>query len=157
LGARANFDARFDTPLAEQNIVSAPVNDAFGIMEAREIAPGSLERSIMYLRLNTNGITKMPPLARNLVDSNAVSVMADWIHGLATPPAIVSVALNGQNVDVSWSGMPGATYRVQYTTNLFDALWIDLPGDVIASSPLASKVDIRGIDSQSFYRVLLVP
>ena len=33
----------------------------------------------MYLRLSTNGSIKMPPLARNLVDSNAVSVLEDWI------------------------------------------------------------------------------
>ena len=111
----------------------------------------------MYLRLSTNGSIKMPPLARNLVDPNAVPVLADWIHSLATPPVIVSIALSGQDVNIAWSAMPGTTYRVQSTTNLFDAQWVDLPGDVTASGPMATKVDSRGTESQSFYRITLVP
>jgi len=157
LGARANFDARFDTPLVDQNIVSGVVNDGLGIPEARAVAPGSLAQSIMYLRLSTNGSIRMPPLARNLVDSNAVPVLADWIHTLATPPVIVSVSLSSPSVNLEWSAMPGATYRVQYLTNLFNLQWIDLPGDVTASGPLATKLDSRGIDAQSFYRIILVP
>ncbi len=157
LGARANFDARYDTPVADQNIVSGPVNDALGIPDAREVAPGSLAQSIMFLRLSTNGSIKMPPLARNLVDSNAVPVLADWIHRLATPPTIVSISWRNLNVNIAWSAMPGTIYRMQYLTNLFDAQWIDLPGDVTASGPLATKVDNRGIDSRSFYRIMLVP
>jgi hypothetical protein len=157
LGVRANFDARFDTPLVDQNIVSGLVNDALGIPEAREVAPGSLAQSIMYLRLSTNGSIRMPPLARNVVDSNAVPVLADWIHSLATPPMIVSISLGSPNVNLEWSAMPGATYRVQSMTNLLNLQWIDLPGDVTASGPLATKLDSRGIDSQSFYRIILVP
>jgi hypothetical protein len=157
LGARANFDARFDTPLVDQNIVSGPVNDPLGIPGAREVAPGSLAQSVMFLRLSTNGSIQMPPLARNLVDSNAVPVLADWIHSLATPANIVSISLNGQDVNLAWSAMPAVTYRVQSATNLVDAPWIDLPGDTTASGPLATKMDSGGTNSQSFYRIILVP
>jgi uncharacterized repeat protein (TIGR03806 family) len=157
LGVRANFDARYDTPVAQQNIVSGPVNDSLGIADAREIAPGSLAQSIMYLRVNTNGSTKMPPLARNVVDSNAVLVLAAWIRDLATPPVIVSMALSNQNLSVGWSAMPGTIYRVQYATNLSPAQWVDLPGDVTATAHAASKLDDRRTDSQWFYRIMLVP
>ncbi|HXJ55105.1 MAG TPA: PQQ-dependent sugar dehydrogenase [Verrucomicrobiae bacterium] len=157
LGVRANFDARFDIPLAEQNIVSGPVNNDLGIPDARAVAPGSLSRSIMYLRLTTNGAIQMPPLARNLVDSNAVSALTNWIHSLATPPSIVWIATSNQSVKIGWSAMPGATYRVQDRTNLSHAEWSNVSGDVTASGPLATKIDSRGIDSQLFYRILLVP
>jgi len=157
LGARANFDARFDTPLVDQNIVSGPVNDPLGIQGAREVAPGSLAQSIMFLRLSTNSSIKMPPLARNVVDSNAVPVLADWIHSLATPPVIVSISLSDKIANLSWSAVSGSTYHVQYTTNLFDGQWIDLPGDVTATGPLANKSDNRASDSESFYRIILVP
>jgi hypothetical protein len=60
-------------------------------------------------------------------------------------------------VNIAWSATPGTTYRLQHMTNLFDAQWVDVPGDVTASGPLAAKADSRGIDSQSFYRIILVP
>jgi hypothetical protein len=133
------------------------VNDPLSIPGAREVAPGSLAQSIMYLRLSTNSSIKMPPLARNVVDSNAVTVLADWIQSLATPPVIVSISLSEQIANLNWSAMPGTTYRVQYTTNLLDGQWIDLPGDITATGPLANKSDDRGIDSEVFYRIILVP
>jgi uncharacterized repeat protein (TIGR03806 family) len=156
LGARANFDARFDTPLVDQNIVSGPVNDSLGISDAREIAPGSLEKSIMHLRLSTNGPVKMPPLARNLIDSNAVPILAEWIHSLAAPP-VTSIITTGQVVNLQWSARPGVTYRVQYRTNLNDGQWFDLLGNVTASGPVAAKEDSRETDGQSYYRIILVP
>jgi hypothetical protein len=43
---------------------------------------------MLYQRANsTNDLIKMPPLARNLVDSNAMAVLAAWINGLPGTPA----------------------------------------------------------------------
>jgi hypothetical protein len=93
-GVPANFDARFDTPLVDQNIVNGPVNNTLGIAGAMEVAPGSLARSIMYHRLNTNGSIQMPPLARNVVDTNAVAVLAAWINSMGVAPSIVTHPTN---------------------------------------------------------------
>jgi hypothetical protein len=36
--------------------------------------------------MSTNApIIKMPPLAHNLIDTDAVKVICDWINGLAAP------------------------------------------------------------------------
>ncbi len=35
-----------------------------------------------------NPPTQMPPLARNLIDTNAVAVMGDWINGFTNTPAL---------------------------------------------------------------------
>ncbi|MCU0784489.1 MAG: hypothetical protein MUF81_10690 [Verrucomicrobia bacterium] len=58
---------------------------------------------------------------------------------------------------MTWSGSAGLRYRVQYKTNLSDAVWQNLSGDVIATNILSSKVDAPapGI-AQRFYRVLLL-
>lgn len=84
-GVPALWDARFDTPLANQGIVSGTVVDSLGIAGARVVYPQDLARSIMHLRLNTLDARKMPPLARNTTDSNAVSTLAQWISTLPLP------------------------------------------------------------------------
>jgi len=54
-------------------------------------------RSMIYARVNaTNVAYKMPPLARNLIDTNAVAVLAGWINSLpglpALPPPVITPA-----------------------------------------------------------------
>jgi uncharacterized repeat protein (TIGR03806 family) len=121
-GVPANFDARFDTLLADQNIVNGPVNNTLGITGAMEVAPGSLSQSIMYLRLNTNGSIKMPPLARNLVDSNAVAVLASWINSMGIPPSILSdprsqMVAQGSTVSFSVTAQGDSPVRYQWQFN----------------------------------------
>ncbi len=44
---------------------------------------------MLWFRINDNDpITKMPPLARNLIDTNAVQVLTDWINSLPGTPAL---------------------------------------------------------------------
>ena len=44
---------------------------------------------MIYQRINTtNAAYKMPPLARNLIDTNAVAVFAGWINSLPGTPAL---------------------------------------------------------------------
>src|SRR5262249_37310361 len=81
------------------------------------VMPRDLWRSVLYLRMNsTDGAIKMPALARNLVDTNAVGVIGDWINSLPgvtalAPPSItpaggifanpLSVTLSSTNIDAS--------------------------------------------------------
>ncbi len=110
-GVQGNWDARFDTPLANQNILNGPVFNNLGIANAKEVAPGDLAHSIMYLRLQTNSAIKMPPLARNVVDTNAVAALAQWI-GAFVPGAL---PYPWQHQDIGFVGLAG---DASYTTNL---------------------------------------
>ena len=83
-GTGPTFDARFTTPLASQNLINGGLDsDGFAM-----IVPKDIWRSEIPPRMNTNTpAVRMPPLARNLIDTNAVQVMFDWINSLDGTPA----------------------------------------------------------------------
>ena len=81
-GTVANFDTRYDTPLDQQNIVDGRVLIDERIDHSRVIAPNDIWRSIAYMRVNTTGEIKMPPLARETVDDKGVALLRQWITSL---------------------------------------------------------------------------
>jgi uncharacterized repeat protein (TIGR03806 family) len=99
-GAGVTFDARYDTPLANQNLINTVAQTSLGYDNAKIIAPKDIWRSMIYQRMNTtNATTKMPPLARNLIDTNAVQVFTEWINSLSGTPALAppTITPNGGN------------------------------------------------------------
>lgn len=89
-GSGITFDARYDTPLESQRLTNYPASYSLGFDAARIVAPKDVWRSMIWQRMNTTSNTiKMPPLARNLIDSNAVDVIANWINNLPGTPALV--------------------------------------------------------------------
>ena len=88
-GTGITFDARYDTALANQNLTNYPASVALGYDHACVIKPQDVWRSMIWQRINaTNNAYKMPPLARNLIDTNAVAVFAAWINSLPGIPAL---------------------------------------------------------------------
>jgi len=89
-GNGPTFDARYDTPLTNQNIIGTPaVKGNLGYDNVDIVTPDDVWRSSLYDRMDeVNPATQMPPLARNLIDTNAVQVMADWINSLPGTPAL---------------------------------------------------------------------
>jgi len=81
-GAAGYFDARFSTPLAEQRLIDGPLANSLSDPDARVISPGDLSNSVLYERINRVGALQMPPLARNVVNTNAVNAVAEWIKSL---------------------------------------------------------------------------
>ncbi|MEM7657617.1 MAG: PQQ-dependent sugar dehydrogenase, partial [Bacteroidota bacterium] len=80
---QAQFDARLETPLAQSGMVYGPLANDLGIAGARVIIPGDLEGSVLYQRLaRVHEDIAMPPLAKNLLDTAGVQLIADWIQAL---------------------------------------------------------------------------
>lgn len=93
-GTVANFDARYDTPLAGQSLIDGPVLIDQGIDRPRVISPHDIWRSIAYMRVNTLGDIKMPPLARETIDQKGVHLLNEWIVSMpgrpVMPPPVIS-------------------------------------------------------------------
>jgi hypothetical protein len=80
---KAEWDARFSTPLDEQRVIDAqPVGESDG--ERRIVFPGEPELSELYLRDDTmDPNRRMPPLGRSRTDRQYVALLEAWIEGLA--------------------------------------------------------------------------
>jgi len=122
-GAGITFDARYDTPLAQQNITNYPAQLALGIDNARIVKAQDVWRSTLLVRMNsTDPSIKMPALARNLVDTNAVQVFTDWINSLPGTPALAppTITPNGgtfiPSVTVTLQA-PDTNAKLYYTLN----------------------------------------
>jgi uncharacterized repeat protein (TIGR03806 family) len=82
-GSGPSFDARYDTPLADQHIVNARAAVTLGLKDARLVKPGDAGQSVLFLRLaNSVPTVKMPPLSHNRIDAEAAQVIGDWINRL---------------------------------------------------------------------------
>jgi uncharacterized repeat protein (TIGR03806 family) len=131
-GTVANFDARYDTPLARQSLIDGPVLIDQGIDHPRVISPHDIWRSIAYMRVNTVGDIKMPPLARETIDQQGVQLLNEWItampgRAVLAPPVIsppggtfagsvdISLTMSEPGSDIRYTldgSVPGAADRL---------------------------------------------
>jgi uncharacterized repeat protein (TIGR03806 family) len=85
-GGNAQMELEITTPLEKARILDVkPLHHTFDLRDARIIAPGSPERSVLLYRMNNREAGHMPPLATSRVDRDAVAVLRAWIEQLKTP------------------------------------------------------------------------
>ncbi len=69
---------------------------------------------------------------------------------------VMQATLAGTTVNLMWNSVPGASYQVQYTTNLEQQNWVDLGGAISASASTTTTNDVSPTDLQRFYRLQVV-
>lgn len=90
------------------------------------------------------------------VAGSAVSATASLVvTGLAV--TLDPAALIAGRIVLSWDTVPGSTYQIQFKTNLNQAAWTDLGGQVVASDTSLSVTNNLGFGAESFFRVLFLP
>lgn len=82
--------------------------------------------------------------------------MIRQLSSVFLPPTLSSVSLSNGVCLLTWPAISNQVYRVQFKTNLNDFDWSDLPGDITASGPTASKTD-EGVAATRYYRLLALP
>jgi uncharacterized repeat protein (TIGR03806 family) len=82
-GGNSRIVLAYTTPLDEAALVDAlPQHDALSLAEARVVAAGDAERSLLYRRMTTTGAGRMPRVASSVVDHQGVALVRQWIESL---------------------------------------------------------------------------
>jgi len=75
---RGNWDGRLSTPFAHAGILNGGVVDDLGIPDARVIAPGNLDASVLWQRVSALGPRHMPPLATSALNTAAIELVRHY-------------------------------------------------------------------------------
>ncbi len=79
----ANIDLRFATSTEGMKSIGVqPAQGDLGIPEAKLIAPGSPDHSLMVHRMKTKSEGRMPNIGSNAVDKKGVELLESWINSL---------------------------------------------------------------------------
>ena len=124
-GSGPTFDARYDTPLTNQNLIYGALSKGnLGYDNAYVVTPDDVWRSVLYDRIDSvDPAIKMPPLDRTTIDTSAVGVFAAWINSLPGTPAEAPPTINP----------PGGTFGGSALVSLLPpdslaTLWLTLDG-----------------------------
>lgn len=162
-GTVANFDVRYDTPLDLQGLVDGPVLIDEGIDRPRVISPHDIWRSILYMRVNTTGDIKMPPLARETIDQEGVRLLHDWITSMPGRPVLSPPVITPEGgsfagaVDITISAEAGADIRytldgtVPSTTDMRYEKPIRLAGSAVVRARAYKEGITRSITQQEVF------
>jgi uncharacterized repeat protein (TIGR03806 family) len=79
-GGISDFQLLATLPLAETGTVNTrPGQGTFDLKDPRILVPGEPDRSLLLYRMGKLGLGRMPHIASNVVDTEAVELMRQWI------------------------------------------------------------------------------
>ncbi len=111
-GGIVSWDGRYDVPMVSQGIINgSPIHGDLGVVGAQIVSAGDMSHSLIRLRMgSTTDSIKMPPLARNFVDTAALSVIDAWIASLpnSSSPTVATPATAGVNMQSATLSVLGA-------------------------------------------------
>jgi hypothetical protein len=85
-GGNAQFKVDFPSTEAEMKLIDvAPLHHTFDIPDARLIAPGKPDGSVLLHRMALRGRGQMPQIATSVTDEAAVKLIREWISKMPQP------------------------------------------------------------------------
>jgi uncharacterized repeat protein (TIGR03806 family) len=80
-GGNADFQLLYTLPLREMGLAGIkPAHGTFGLEDSSLLSMGNPERSLLLHRMKTTGLGRMPHIASNVVDEEAVKLISAWIE-----------------------------------------------------------------------------
>ncbi len=75
-----SLDLRYDTPEAQTGLIDVmPTLGDLSLTDARLVAPGAKERSVLWERMRRTDGTRMPPLGTVVPDDEGIALIGSWI------------------------------------------------------------------------------
>ena len=109
---------------------------------------------ITYLRVDAArgvaGLSKGTGIPAGFDESDLSS------YGACGEPPFLSIVRGGPNAIISWTALPGRTYRIETNTVLGTTMWTNAGPDITATSSTASVTNVIA-GPQTFYRLRLLP
>lgn len=122
--------------------------------------PNGGGQSILLPNLTTSTARIKVQAANNIffdISRANFSILGNGISSVQPPsPAIQSLHVTNALAAITWSAVPGGTYRLQYKDRLDSPTWHDLAPDIPATASIVTTTDFVGATTQRFYRVLLL-
>jgi putative heme-binding domain-containing protein len=85
-GGTATIDLTHDVELDKAKLIDVrPSQGTFGLSDARLVAPHDPLASVLLYRISKTGGGRMPRVGSELVDEQAVAMIAEWIAQLPSP------------------------------------------------------------------------
>ncbi len=124
--------------------------------------------------IDTNGIITWTPASAQAPSTNTIrTVVMDAPDGtgfnatnafvvivqplpIGSPPVIRSIAISNGAAVITWTTVPGHTYRLQSKDYLEETNWTDIVPEIQATESTATATDPIATSSQRFYRVFVV-
>lgn len=86
-GEFKTIDLRHDVAFKDTSLCNTiPAKGTQNVDGATNLTPGHPELSVIWLRMNTLALGRMPPLASYVLDHDAISLVGDWIGGIGACP-----------------------------------------------------------------------
>ena len=89
--------------------------------------------------------------------ADATGVYLTFKPGVQAPPPVISSTIVGAgttNAQVSWSSVAGATYKLQYKTNLNQVGWLDLTNLTATGTTTTIADTTSPVPAERYYRVI---
>ncbi len=84
-GGNALMELEFTATIEKLRLFDIrPQHHTFGLPDARLVAPGKPESSVLLKRLSHRGQGQMPPLATSIVDREGIELLTEWIRQMPT-------------------------------------------------------------------------
>ena len=84
-GSSPIMDLRFQTALSDMNVCNvSPSGSHFSIDNAQRLSPGNADASVLIERMKALDERRMPPIATDRVDEDAVAIISAWVNQIST-------------------------------------------------------------------------